>query len=210
MGTATYHVTDRVPELHGPALRLFRQVGLRGVANVEFKLDERDGVLKLIECNARFTGATPLLTASGYDLGRWVYDRAIGAEPTRLGSYPSGLHQWSPIGDIQAFIQLRRRHELSTRRWLTSLMHRQAGRTRLARSGPSLATGYRSLERSCDGFGVAGDPLRGVGHADGQVVQREVAVGVVDASMSRTRKLVVLSWASVQVRPQVSAVAPNT
>ena len=50
-------------------LALFGHAGLRGVANVEFKRDPRDGRLKLIECNARFTAANGLLTASGIDLG---------------------------------------------------------------------------------------------------------------------------------------------
>ena len=53
-GPGCHHITDWIPELREPALRLFRQAGLRGLANVEFKRDDRDGQLKLIECNARF------------------------------------------------------------------------------------------------------------------------------------------------------------
>ncbi len=68
-GFACYHITDWNPEVRDLGLQLFRHAGLKGVANVEFKRDPRDGQLKLIECNARFTAANGLLTASGIDLG---------------------------------------------------------------------------------------------------------------------------------------------
>ena len=41
MGGACYHITDWIPELVEPSLKLFRNVGLRGLANIEFKQDER-------------------------------------------------------------------------------------------------------------------------------------------------------------------------
>lgn len=46
MGAACYHIVDRVPRVRELGLRLFEQVGLRGLANVEFKLDERDVCLQ--------------------------------------------------------------------------------------------------------------------------------------------------------------------
>ncbi len=50
-GTGTYHVTEWQPEVAEVGLRFFQGIGLRGLGNVEFKRDERDGQLKLIECN---------------------------------------------------------------------------------------------------------------------------------------------------------------
>ena len=52
-GGATYHITDWNPEVAEKGLRLLQHVGLRGLGNVEFKRDPRDGELKLIEVNAR-------------------------------------------------------------------------------------------------------------------------------------------------------------
>jgi predicted ATP-grasp superfamily ATP-dependent carboligase len=124
MGTATYHVTDHIPELRDLALALFRQVGLRGLANAEFKLDTRDGKLKLIECNARFTASAQLLADCGFDLGRWVYDRVTGRPRAPLGSYPAGVHLLSPVDDVRAFLALRARGELTLRGWVRSLAHR--------------------------------------------------------------------------------------
>src|SRR5438105_868251 len=63
-GTACYAITDRIPEAAELGNRLFRHVALRGLANVEFKRDVRDGTLKLIECNARFTASQALVTRS--------------------------------------------------------------------------------------------------------------------------------------------------
>jgi len=126
MGLGTYHVTDHIPELEPLANALFRQIELRGLAAAEFKLDVRDGTLKLIECNARFTAANRLLSVAGFDLGRWVYYRIIGRPQPVPAGYVSGVHLWSPVSDIAAFLQLRARGELSTSAWIRSLLHRQS------------------------------------------------------------------------------------
>jgi D-aspartate ligase len=75
MGLASYHVTDEVEGVRDLSLKLLRHVGLRGLANAEFKYDDRDGQLKLIECNVRFTAANSLVARAGIDLGNFVYNR---------------------------------------------------------------------------------------------------------------------------------------
>jgi len=91
MGGACYHVTDWIPEICEPALKLFRHVGLRGLANVEFKRDDRDGQYKLIECNARFTASNCLIERAGFDLARFVYNRVAGLPQAPLTSFRTGL-----------------------------------------------------------------------------------------------------------------------
>lgn len=125
MGLATYHITDHVPELREPSLRLFRHVGLQGVANVEFKRDPRDGVLKLMECNARFTAANRLLEDCGLDLAWFVYSRIAGLPSPHLGDYPDGMRLWDPLRDLRAFAELHQRGELGAFEWLRSILHRQ-------------------------------------------------------------------------------------
>jgi D-aspartate ligase len=125
MGGSTYHITDYVPHIQELALALFRQVGLRGVANVEFKMDERDGKLKLIECNARFTAADCLLVASGLNLPLFVYDRLTGRAPTAPSSYRMGMRLWKPVGDFAAYRQLNKMGLLTFRAWIRSIMHPQ-------------------------------------------------------------------------------------
>jgi len=126
-GPACYHVTDWNPEVRDLGLRLFRHVGLLGVGNVEFKRDDRDGKLRIIECNARFTAANALLVESGYDLGLFVYNRLVGIPQPPLNSrrYKEGLHLWFPGRDIRAFLALHAAGRLSVSAWLASLAHRQ-------------------------------------------------------------------------------------
>ena len=126
-GLACYHVTDWNPEVRELGLRLFRHVGLRGVGNVEFKRDHRDGLLKVIECNARFTAGNPVLAASGYDLALFVYNRLTGMPQPQLRGreYAEGLHLWFPRQDLHAFLELRSKGRLTLPGWLASLAHRQ-------------------------------------------------------------------------------------
>ena len=122
MGLATHHVTDEIPELKEPSLRLFRHVGLRGVANVEFKRDARDGVLKLIECNARFTAANSLIAKSGLDIAWFVYSRLVGLPLPEMSRYRSGVKLWDPQRDFKAYRELRRLGELRTGEWLKDIV----------------------------------------------------------------------------------------
>lgn len=122
MGLACYHVTDHVPEVKELAVRLFQHAGLRGLANAEFKLDRRDGQLKLIECNARFTAANGLVAKAGLDLSSLVYNRLVGLPLPPLDHYRDGLTLWDPARDLRACRELRRRGELSLTGWLRSVM----------------------------------------------------------------------------------------
>jgi len=124
-GFGCYHITDWNPEVRDLGLRLFRQAGLKGVANVEFKRDPRDGRLKLIECNARFTAANGLLTASGIDLGAYVYRRLAGLSQPALDdvAYAKGLRLWYPLDDYLAFLDLRREGRLDLAAWARDVAH---------------------------------------------------------------------------------------
>jgi len=125
-GFGCLHVTDWNPEVRDLGLRLFQHAGLKGVANVEFKRDPRDGRLKLIECNARFTAANGLLTAAGYDLGTLVYRRLVGLPQPSLvnAEYEKGLRLWYPLDDFFAYLELRRQGRLGLSDWLRSVAHR--------------------------------------------------------------------------------------
>jgi D-aspartate ligase len=148
MGGACYHVTDWVPEVREPSLRLFRQAGLRGLANVEFKRDCRDGQLKLIECNARFTAPNCLIERAGFDLARFVYNRVVGLPQTRLTEFRRGLRLWFPIEDFKAFRTLRREGRITLGGWLASLCHRQTlPFFRFSDPLPTVADQFRRVKR---------------------------------------------------------------
>ena len=124
-GLGTYHQTDWNPEVAALGLRFLQAAGVRGLANVEFKRDSRDGQLKLIECNYRFTAATQLLRACGLDLPLFVYRRALGHLGPDLHCYRTGVHLWYPVQDARAFFDYHRRGELTVGQWARSLKRRQ-------------------------------------------------------------------------------------
>jgi D-aspartate ligase len=125
MGSACYHITDWNPTLMELGLKLFRKVGLRGLANVEFKLDPRDGVYKLIECNARFTASNCLVSASGCNLACLVYNRITGRPFETITDYRRGLRLWDPVRDFWAFRELQRLGQITFVQWVSIVMHRQ-------------------------------------------------------------------------------------
>jgi D-aspartate ligase len=125
VGTGVYHVTDYVPNIKELSLRLFREVGLWGIANAEFKLDERDSHLKLIECNARFTAADCLLTSSGLNLSLFVYNRLTGHPQPAPTSFRLGTRLWYPLRDFLAYRQLNKMGLLSFYQWVRSILKPQ-------------------------------------------------------------------------------------
>jgi D-aspartate ligase len=121
-GLACCHVSEWDEELAELGERFFTGIGFRGFGNVEFKRDPRDGVLKLIECNARFTAAQELLYRCGVDSARMVYDHLTGRPVSQVGSYRQGVLFWAPLRDFKAFRELNRAGELSLGGWLRSLL----------------------------------------------------------------------------------------
>src|SRR5207244_1043773 len=97
----------------------------RGLVNVELKRDPRDGRLKLIECNHRFTEMNELVRLAGLDLALFTYARHIGQPIDVSGTYAEGMRMWKPGKDLRAFLQYRRAGELTLRECVRSLAHRQ-------------------------------------------------------------------------------------
>lgn len=124
-GLGSYHVTRWDSETAALGLRFFRGIGLRGLACVEFKRDARDGALKLIECNHRFTAATELATRAGADLPLFVYSRLVGLPLPRVAPFREGVHLWFTLSDTRAFLAYRRDGDLTLAQWTRSLLRRQ-------------------------------------------------------------------------------------
>jgi len=125
IGNGCYHMTDWNPEVAAAGLSFLQAAGVRGLGNVEFKRDPRDGRLKLIECNARLTEANCLVAAAGLDLSLFVYNRLTGRDPVNLDQYQRGLRLWYPLDDFYAFRQLHGAGQLSWAQWLKSIAHLQ-------------------------------------------------------------------------------------
>ena len=124
-GLSSYQVSEWCEEVADVGLRFFQGVGLRGIGNVEFKRDSRDGRLKLIECNHRFTAANELVQLSGIDLALFTYNRLLGRPLPSVESFREKVYMWHPIQDTRAMLRYRSEGELSLRAWARSLMRRQ-------------------------------------------------------------------------------------
>jgi D-aspartate ligase len=122
-GLACYQVSVWSEETAEIGLRFFQKIGLRGLGCVEFKRDARDGRLKLIECNHRFTAANELVQRSGIDLSLLAYNRALGRPIPSFNGYKLGVRIWHPLEDVRALRDSRRQGELTVGGWLMSLMH---------------------------------------------------------------------------------------
>ncbi len=83
-GIAVASRTINLPEAIRSAVRTAEVIGIRGVANVQFKR-AADGVFKLLEVNPRYPGTLPLTTAAGIDMPKLMVDELMGRPvPDRL------------------------------------------------------------------------------------------------------------------------------
>ncbi|MEA2467756.1 MAG: D-aspartate ligase [Thermoleophilaceae bacterium] len=124
-GLTTYHETIWDPRVAALGLKFFQGVGLRGVGNVEFKRDPRDGEYKIIECNHRFTAASDLVRRSGIDMPLIAYRRALGLPVEPVRGYRLGVRMWHPIEDVRSLRGYREEGSLTVGGWAKSLWHRQ-------------------------------------------------------------------------------------
>jgi hypothetical protein len=61
----------------------------------------------------------------GVNFPQLAYDRVLGLPVTPYGGYRQGVHLWVPGQDTKAFLEARRRGEMTFRAWVGSLLHRQ-------------------------------------------------------------------------------------
>ena len=120
-GNACYHRTCWLPETAAVGEKFFDAVGLRGLGNIEFKRDRRDGKLKIIEVNARFTAAQELVRRAGVPIDLIVYCHLTGQQPPAAVQSKTELRLWYPLRDFLGFLELRKRGDLSFVDWLKSL-----------------------------------------------------------------------------------------
>jgi len=134
-GLSCYAVNHLEPEVARLGLTFLRHLGLHGVSEVEFKRDARDGVWKLIECNARFTIQ---IVGAADELPLLAYRRAAGLDETAMPSVRLGTHLWNPIQDLRALRSLHGRSSTAAAGWLRAL--RPPVRTHVFRPDDPLPT----------------------------------------------------------------------
>ena len=125
-GGACYHQSQWLPETAEMGKRLFEAIGWQGLGNVEFKRDMRDGQLKIIEVNGRFTAAHRLVVEAGAPIDLAVYCHLTGQEFPAIKPCRQLMRMWYPYHDLLAFLELKRSGKITFARWLRSLRGQRA------------------------------------------------------------------------------------
>jgi predicted ATP-grasp superfamily ATP-dependent carboligase len=109
------------PEMLELGKEFFTKIGYRGVGSAEFKLDPRDGRLKLIELNPRYWQQNGLAARCGMNFPLTDYLEQTGGRPEPVAGYRCGVKWVNLYSDLDSFREYRRRGELSFTQWLRSL-----------------------------------------------------------------------------------------
>ncbi len=108
-------------ELLECGLRFFREIGYRGIGSIEFKKDERDGRLKMIELNPRLWQQNYLATVCGINFPLVQYLDLTGQAPQPVSEFPDKVKWFDEFADFKSYWEYSRRKELSFFRWLLSM-----------------------------------------------------------------------------------------
>jgi predicted ATP-grasp superfamily ATP-dependent carboligase len=103
-GPSTLREGVEHPQVMELGLSLLKSLNWVGVAMVEFKVDPRDGIPKLMEINPRFWGSLQLAIFSGVDFPYLILKMARGEKFDPVLHYPVGKRcRWLLFGDILHF-----------------------------------------------------------------------------------------------------------
>jgi predicted ATP-grasp superfamily ATP-dependent carboligase len=93
-------------------LRYFRTIGYHGLFGAEFKRDPRDGVLKLLEINARSQGGNNVGVVCGVNHILAAYRDRLDQPPLPITAYRSGIYYGAVFLDVWSVLQMALQGEL--------------------------------------------------------------------------------------------------
>ena len=111
----------KYPLLEEIGKKLFSSIGYRGVGSAEFKYDEKDGKLKLIEINPRYWQQNSLADFCGMNFPLIDYQEATGQFPEKIVSFQDKL-KWVNISlELDSYFKYKKEGTLSFNKWLKDL-----------------------------------------------------------------------------------------
>jgi predicted ATP-grasp superfamily ATP-dependent carboligase len=126
-----------------PAVEVLRTIlaaaGYRGIFSAEFKRDERDGVLKILEVNARVWIYVEFTGRCGIDVCTMSYRDALGLPVPDVTTYRAGVRMVCPYMDLAAVRYGWLRREIRTTDWIRSWIGAQQPAFSLSDPAPGLA-----------------------------------------------------------------------
>lgn len=117
---STYVAAEYDPEVELESRKVLSALKYTGLAEVEWKRDPRDGVLKFLEVNARCWGWHALASRVLGNLPRMLYDYMHGVE-VKLARPRYGARWVKHITDAPVVLDLWRRGDLSIREYIAGL-----------------------------------------------------------------------------------------
>jgi D-aspartate ligase len=117
-GVCTCAESVYYPELVDLGMKLMHGFDYRGVSSTEFKRDERDGQLKLIELNPRFCQQNILAADCGVNFPLIEYMDFVGEQPEPVHAIKTGVRWLDPVIDFPSFWEYYRRHETTPWQWM--------------------------------------------------------------------------------------------
>ena len=109
------------PELVRLGKKFFSTIGYRGVGSAEFKLDQKDGELKLIELNPRYWQQNILSDKCGMNFPFIDYLEATDQKPEPVFDFLKDIKWVNIYSDFDSFLSYKRQKELTLSAWLNSL-----------------------------------------------------------------------------------------
>jgi predicted ATP-grasp superfamily ATP-dependent carboligase len=120
-GSASFVKLEDMPEIEANCENFLSAVGYRGICGIELKLDERDGIAKLIEVNPRYGLWDDIGVPEGVDLAEEAV-LAKNGRPTEPRRPTRFQQKWIYISkDLAAFRKYRAEGSLSFLEWLATL-----------------------------------------------------------------------------------------
>ena len=122
-GVATYFKTEPSDPIKHQCLRLLQENKYVGVAGIEMKLDERDGIYKLIEVNTRFS----LIDVIGKRLGVNIYyitylDIIDKSQRPKLPNFKKSYSWIALLGEMKVIPKYYKEGLTTIREWVSSLL----------------------------------------------------------------------------------------
>jgi len=99
--------------LRQQAIKLMKSLKWKGVALVEFKVDPRDNVPKLMEINPRFWGSTQLGISAGIDWPWLLFNAVVKGDcETKMNYRTDRLVRWLLPGELLHFLTCKNKKDL--------------------------------------------------------------------------------------------------
>ncbi len=119
-GSSSYVESIERPEIEAPSKKFLEKINYTGIVEIEFMLDKRDGLYKMLDVNARAWGWIAMCAYAGVDFPYLMWKLAQGESVTAVRARP-GVRWMRSVDDLKTSIQAMRNGSLSFGNYLTSL-----------------------------------------------------------------------------------------